>query len=589
MTLHAPASNSSVWRMIGKRVAFSPAFMVCATAATALSLSQFSQTDQPPQTVEPGQYAAVADRHDLPAITPAAHLLTEEQIVSDNHASADGVEAEVTRRVADAQSTVQVASLDIAEMRERAHWRPEIGYLRPASLSSPDALWDALGTSLLLRLPDPAQVTIRAPSLAVATHRDIAPGRELFEAPRFQHQHEGPEIVTIRARGGEVLSDVLDAHSVDPDDRHATLVALRADDIAETMQSGDAIDLAMEMGLEGYNRLIAIRMRVKGKREVELRWDDDVDDVWASISLENAADPTNVSYRPVSLVEAMGESALRGGEPDRVFLQGEIRTTLYDAAEEARMTPGETRTLAEIFRYMIDFERDLHVGDRFEVMFEKKSNGDYGDILYASIENRGRRISLYRGEVSPGVYEYFDRNGKTNKRALMRTPLAYGRISSKYGMRRHPILGYQKMHRGVDFAAPTGTPILAAGDGVVEYIGRRGGYGKYIRIRHANNYKTAYAHMSRFADLRRGERIKQGSVIGYVGSTGRSTGPHLHFEVLQGSNQINPTSIADFGVLKGLEGAGLARFMANIARLNLMLAELRPHTIVADAEGRVEQ
>lgn len=567
MTLYAPASTASAWRMMGKRFLCSPLFIVAATAVTAIA------------TVPQHYYTSNA------ALPPQESLdASSGQILVAAHPLADYAPSHERNDEARA-APVQLATYAFDELSQ-TEFLPaatNINFVTPSPLNEPDTRWGALGTSLLLRLPDPAQVTIRAPSLVVPPPLDESIGRELLLSP-LTDLPDGPEIVTVRARGGELLGDVLDAQGVDPDDRRATLVALRADDIAELMNVGDAIDLAMEAGATGYNRLVAIRLRVKGRREVELHWDDKVEDIWASLAIETR-DPSNdeISYRPVSLVEALGESALRMGEPDRVFLQGEIKTTLYDAAEEADMTPGETRTLAEIFRYMIDFERDLRVGDRFEVMFEKKENGDYGDILYASIENRGKRISLFRGEITPGVFEYFDENGKTNKRALMRTPLAYGRISSSYGMRRHPILGYQKMHRGVDFAAPQGTPILAAGDGVIDYIGRRGGYGKYIRIRHANDHKTAYAHMSRFADLRRGDRIKQGTVIGYVGSTGRSTGPHLHFEVLRGKEQINPTSIADFGALKALEGPALARFMANIARLNLMLAALRPHTIVAEA------
>ena len=141
------------------------------------------------------------------------------------------------------------------------------------------------------------------------------------------------------------------------------------------------------------------------------------------------------------------------------------------------------------------------------------------------------------------------------------------------------------MHKGVDFRAARGTPIVAAGNGVVDYVGRRGGYGKYIRIRHNRTYKTAYAHLSRYAKgLTSGSRVKQGDVIGYVGSTGRSTGPHLHFEVLENGKQVNPMEVGDFGPIRSLSGSDLARFKAGIARINLVLAELRPKTVVATIE-----
>ena len=291
------------------------------------------------------------------------------------------------------------------------------------------------------------------------------------------------------------------------------------------------------------------------------------------------------SYRPVTTSEALDGHALGSSEPERVFVQGTIQTSLYQAADDAGMTPGEATTLTDIFRYLVDFERDLRIGDRFEVLFDKKENGDYGDIVYAMIENQGRQITLFRAENDAGDVEYFDRQGKTNRRALMRTPLAYARISSNYGMRRHPIDGYRKMHRGVDFSAPTGTPVVAAGNGVIDYVGRRGGYGKYVRIRHNGQYKTAYAHLSRYApSMAPGKRVKQGDVIGYVGSTGRSTGPHLHFEVLSHGKQVNPVEVGDFGPIRSLGGSDLARFKAGIARINLVLGELREKALVASIE-----
>ena len=306
-------------------------------------------------------------------------------------------------------------------------------------------------------------------------------------------------------------------------------------------------------------------------------------DLWASLSVEEEVQ--EASFRPVTTSEALDGMNFGTTEPERVFLQGVIHTSLYAAADEAGMTPGEATTLTDIFRYLVDFERDLRVGDRFEVLFDKKENGDYGDIVYAMIENEGRQVALYRGQTGPEEFQYFDAEGKTNKRALMRTPLAYARVSSNYGMRRHPIDGYRKMHKGVDFRARTGTPIVAAGNGVVDYVGRRGGYGKYIRIRHNGTYKTAYAHLSRYSKgLRSGMRVKQGDVIGYVGSTGRSTGPHLHFEVLENGKQINPMTVGDFGAIRSLAGADLARFKAGIARINLVLAQARPKTRVAEID-----
>ena len=156
----------------------------------------------------------------------------------------------------------------------------------------------------------------------------------------------------------------------------------------------------------------------------------------------------------------------------------------------------------------------------------------------------GKPVRRYRYTPKSGVTDYFDEKGQSVRKTLMRTPIDGARLSSGYGMRKHPILGYSRMHKGVDFAAPRGTPIYAAGDGVVEMAGRNGGYGNYVRLRHTGSYKTAYAHMRGFAKgIRAGVRVKQGQVIGYVGTTGRSTGPHLHYEVMVDNKQTNPRSI----------------------------------------------
>ena len=151
-------------------------------------------------------------------------------------------------------------------------------------------------------------------------------------------------------------------------------------------------------------------------------------------------------------------------------------------------------------------------------------------------------MKLFRFESEKGGIEFFDENGKSAKKLLMKTPIDGARLSSGFGMRKHPILGYNVKHRGVDFAAPTGTPIYAAGDGIIEKKGWNGAYGKYIRIRHANNFKTAYAHLSKFNKLPSG-RVKQGKIIGFVGTTGRSTGPHLHYEILKNGKRINPQKL----------------------------------------------
>lgn len=250
-----------------------------------------------------------------------------------------------------------------------------------------------------------------------------------------------------------------------------------------------------------------------------------------------------------------------------------VESNLYSTALTLGATDREVAALADAFAYDVDFQRDVRPGDNFELVFERFYDDEgntvrTGDLLFVSLESsRGPRAFysfLAPGDSRP---DWYDAEGKSARRFLMKTPINGARLSSGFGMRRHPILGYSRMHRGTDFAAPTGTPILAAGDGTVVRAGPFSSYGNYVRIRHANGYETAYAHMSRFArGVRAGTRVRQGQVIGYVGTTGRSTGPHLHYEVLRRGAQVNPISLR---VANGRNLAGRARELFEIERARI--------------------
>jgi len=243
---------------------------------------------------------------------------------------------------------------------------------------------------------------------------------------------------------------------------------------------------------------------------------------------------------------------------------GTINDALYIDMTRKGASATSVMNLINLYSYDVDFQRDIKDGDKFEILTEEyhTKEGERvkdGNILYSSLTLRGRKIEIYMFD-NKGQIGYYNPSGYSIRKSLLRTPINGARISSKFGMRRHPVLGYSKMHKGVDFAAPTGTPILAAGDGIIVKMGRNGGYGNYVRIKHNSSYSTAYAHASRFnKKFRSGSRVKQGDVIAYVGSTGRSTGPHLHFELLQNGRQINPSSVK---ITSGdrLGGSALARF-----------------------------
>lgn len=256
-----------------------------------------------------------------------------------------------------------------------------------------------------------------------------------------------------------------------------------------------------------------------------------------------------------------------------------IETSLYGSAARADIPAQIIAEMIRIYSWNVDFQRDVRRGDKVEVLYEafETADGDfakYGKILFANLNTGGREKPIYRFEMDNGRVDYFEPDGTSVRKTLMKTPVDGARISSGFGMRRHPILGYNKMHKGMDFAAPTGTPIYAAGDGVIEVAGRKGAYGNYMRIRHNSKLKTAYAHMSKFKKgMRVGKSVKQGDVIAYVGSTGRSTGPHLHYEVLVNGVQVNPRSV-DLPTGETLTGQQLNRFKSFIRGIDAQYASL---------------
>ena len=271
-----------------------------------------------------------------------------------------------------------------------------------------------------------------------------------------------------------------------------------------------------------------------------------------------------------------------------VHAGGTIDSSLYKAADDAGVPAPVLWEMIRAFSYDVDFQREIQQGDSFEIMFERYldetgSAVREGNIIYAALTLSGAPLSIYRHVDRDGFADYYDEAGHSVRKALLRTPIDGARLTSGYGQRKHPILGYTKMHRGVDFAARRGTPLMAAGSGVVEAAGWNGAYGKYIRIRHRGPYSTAYAHLSRIASgVRRGRRVKQGQIIGYVGSTGRSTGPHLHYEVLLSGKQINPLKVKLPTGAK-LKGAALAAFKRSQGEIENQLAALPLVHRVADA------
>ena len=258
----------------------------------------------------------------------------------------------------------------------------------------------------------------------------------------------------------------------------------------------------------------------------------------------------------------------------------EIHNSIYESLKKID-TPDEIiMEFVQLYSFDIDFQRDIRKGNKIKIFFEiyTDSQNNYiksGNINFSEIILDDESYELYRFQSEGDEFvEYFNSDGKSATKALMKTPINGARLSSGFGMRKHPILGYNKKHQGVDFAAPTGTPIMAAGTGHIEFVGNNGGAGKYIRIKHLNGYKTSYSHLSKYASgIQKNVKVRQGQVIGYVGNTGLSTGPHLHYEVIFNGKRINPMKMK-LPSGKQLKDKNLEIFLAEKNRINAEVSEL---------------
>ena len=262
-----------------------------------------------------------------------------------------------------------------------------------------------------------------------------------------------------------------------------------------------------------------------------------------------------------------------------VVLSNTIKNNLYTAAIQAGIEPNIIVEFANIFGFEVDFQRDIRTGDAFEVYYEQFVDDDNivrstGKIIYASMLVNNKELSLYNFE-NDSRKGYYDVDGKSVIKTLMKTPINGARLSSSFGIRKHPILGYNKLHQGTDFAAPRGTPIMASGSGVVLRSQKYKGYGNYVSIRHNSTYVTAYGHMSKFGrGIKKGVRVNQGRIIGYVGSTGMSTGPHLHYEVIKNGKRINSQRLK-LPSGKILSNEARNKFEVERIKIDVRLAELR--------------
>ena len=412
----------------------------------------------------------------------------------------------------------------------------------------------------------PSDAALRDPDLETMIRSTTVPHLPLppvnaidFPPPNFTK--------TIKAGKGDTLSALLTRAGVSPPEAHQAIKALSKHYNPKRLQLGQALTLYLvpQTSEPEDNRLTALTLRPSTFTEVSLKRD--------------SADRFEAEKRKI----AVDRRLVRTG--------GTIRSSLYIAARNAGVPAPVLMDFIRIYSWDVDFQRGIRPGDEFEILFEKLFTEDgefarYGNILHGNLILSQDQYPLYRYKTGKGLIDYFNDKGQSARKALMRTPINGARLSSGFGKRRHPILGYTKMHRGLDFAAPRGTPIYAAGDGVIVRRGRNGSYGHYIRIRHNSDFETAYAHLSRYhSRAKQGQRVRQGQIIGYVGTTGRSTGPHLHYEILRHNRQVNPLRVKMPSGTK-LRGKELARFTAVRAKMTNIYATASKATSVADSARR---
>ena len=269
-------------------------------------------------------------------------------------------------------------------------------------------------------------------------------------------------------------------------------------------------------------------------------------------------------YKELKNNEFVKREIVTNLEKKIILKEGIIKSSLYRSATKENIDPNIIIEFARLYGFQVDFQRDIRKNDSFQIIYEifVDENGkifENGNIIYANLMLRGQLNQLYYFPKK-NFDGHYDENGKSVKKALMKTPINGARLSSSFGMRKHPILGYNKMHRGTDFAAPEGTPIMASGDGVIIKAGWCGGGGNCVKIKHNKTYQTVYAHMKNFSNISiPGNRVKQGQIIGYVGSTGLSTGPHLHYEVIENGKKIN-SQLLKLPPGKSLDGSSRKQF-----------------------------
>ncbi len=377
------------------------------------------------------------------------------------------------------------------------------------------------------RLIDAPKVEVKDTSFTRQTYRNIAYIHKNFNSMLEEEARNAPKAKTVTIGKGDTLVELLVNKASVP--------------MADAFKAVDALKKIYDPRnlIPGHEVTVFFKRDPK-LAEVKFRGLSIEKDTINSVSVKK--DFAGGDYKAQKITKAISRS-FKG-------TSSVINDSLYLSAKREGLPEYIIIDLIRMFSWNVDFQREIRAGDTFEVLFEEYKTEDgktvknKGNILYAKLNTKGRELPFYRFKDRTGFVDYYNEKGRSAKKTLMRTPIDGARLTSRFGRRKHPVLGYSKLHKGTDFAAPIGTPIYASGDGVLEKIQRWSSFGNYVRIKHRNGLKTAYAHMKGFKrGLKRGMRVKQGDVIGYLGNTGRTTGPHLHYEVIVHGKHMNPLSL----------------------------------------------
>jgi murein DD-endopeptidase MepM/ murein hydrolase activator NlpD len=359
------------------------------------------------------------------------------------------------------------------------------------------------------------------------------------------------EEVVYVIKNNDTIEKILKEFKIKNDDIKEISVQLKNKKLAN-IYSGKRLNLIIKKLEDGSNTIVSLLYPINNTTSVEVR-----------------------KYQNNFVVK---ENILQLHKKE-VVVKNIIKNNLYNSAINSGIEPNIIVEFARIFGFEVDFQRDIRQGDWFEILYEKFEDDnnkvrETGKIIYASMFVNGEEINLYNFKFNK-LEDFYDIKGKSITKSLMKTPINGARLSSSFGMRKHPILGYNKMHRGTDFAAPSGTPIMASGSGTVTRARWCGGGGNCVKIKHNSTYETIYAHMKAFAKgIKEGRKVKQGQIIGYVGSTGLSTGPHLHYEVLVNGKKVNSQRLK-LPSGKILSGEERNQFELDRIKIDLKLASLR--------------